>query len=118
MRVLVCGGRNFSDQQYLMQYLEALHKCTPITCIIQGEAKGADTMARTWAMLKGVPFASYPAAWNTGRSAGARRNVFMLHDGKPDIVIAFLGGAGTGHMCKIAEQAGVPLIRTWLEPKK
>lgn len=116
-RVLVCGGRDFLDQKYLMDYLDRFHKYSKISCIIQGEARGADVMAKTWAILRGVPFEGYPAKWENDRSAGPRRNILMLKQGKPDIVIAFQGGAGTAHMIKIAKAAGVETVSTWLERK-
>lgn len=33
----------------------------------------------------------------------------MLVEGKPDLVIAFPGGVGTAMMCRIAEEANVPV---------
>jgi len=37
------------------------------------------------------------------------RNLAMLEKFRPDILIAFHGGAGTMHMRRIAEAAGVPI---------
>lgn len=116
-RILVCGGRNFADQQYLMDHLDKRHAFQPITCIIEGGARGADSMARTWAILRGVPYEEYKANWDNGTSAGPRRNHLMLKQGKPDMVIAFQGGTGTAHMCKIAQEAGIDVVRTWLRRK-
>jgi hypothetical protein len=46
--------------------------------------------------------------WNKcGIGAGYFRNVQMLEEGKPDLVVAFLGGKGTAMMVKIARAAGV-----------
>lgn len=116
-RILVCGGRDFSNQQFMFSYLDRMHQHRPITCIIQGEARGADVMAKTWAILRNVPFEGYPANWDNGKSAGPRRNIYMLKHGKPDIVVAFVGGTGTAHMVRLAEQAGISTVRTWREQK-
>lgn len=54
MRVLVCGGRDFRDYKRLYDAMTSIHQETPISVVIQGEARGADTMARVWAMRNGV----------------------------------------------------------------
>jgi len=100
-----------------MDFLDRFHENSKISCIIQGEARGADTMAKTWAILRGVPFEGYPAKWENDRGAGPRRNILMLKQGKPDVVIAFKGGTGTAHMLKIAQAAKIATISTWLERK-
>lgn len=110
MRVLVCGGRNFSDTKRLFEVLSGYHKITPFTCLIHGAASGADTLAGKWASQIGIQIKAYPADWNKyGRSAGSVRNAQMLHDGKPDLVIAFPGGRGTANMIKLAKAANTPV---------
>lgn len=90
MRVLVCGDRNWSDVELLNRSLDTFHKELKISCVIEGEATGADTLARTWAQQTGVLVESYPANWaQYGRAAGPIRNKQMLEDGNPDYVIAF-----------------------------
>ena len=75
MRVLVCGGRNFSDTDLMAFSLGSIHKATPITCIIEGGALGADRFARRWAVDRGVWFETFPADWdNFGKRAGPIRN--------------------------------------------
>jgi hypothetical protein len=54
MRVLVFGGRDFSDRRWLFRVMDDLHARQPITCIIEGEASGADTLAREWAEDRGI----------------------------------------------------------------
>ena len=54
----------------------------------------------------------FPADWkNEGRHAALIRNERMLREGKPDLVIAFPGGNGTFHTCRLAEELGIPVIR-------
>lgn len=51
------------------------------------------------------------ADWeDLGRKAGPIRNQRMLDDGRPELVVAFPGGPGTAHMCRIAREAGVEVI--------
>lgn len=106
LRVLVCGGRGYSDQRYLNGYLDGFHNRMPIGLIIEGGASGADSLARTWAILRNIPYQTFHARWEQyGQAAGAIRNVEMLEDGKPDQVVAFPGGNGTDNMVKIAKVA-------------
>lgn len=116
MRVLVCGSRDYSNAEYLNRILSAMHAGTPFTCVIEGEARGADTLAREWAQANGVPVKRYPADWTTHhRAAGPIRNRQMLTDGKPDLVVAFPSvpmpqSKGTRNMVEQATKAGVKVI--------
>lgn len=111
MKVLVCGGRDYSDSKGLYLVLDSFHKVTPISLLIHGAARGADQLAANWASSRGIPLEAYPADWSLhGRAAGPRRNEKMLYEGKPDKVIAFPGGRGTAHMVGIARKAGVQVI--------
>lgn len=110
MRILVCGGRDFNDDALVRKAL--LPYFNKDLIIIQGEAKGADYLAKTWAKNYGVKYESYPADWTKyGKRAGYIRNHQMLVEGKPDLVIAFPGGKGTEMMIKLAEAAGVPVVK-------
>lgn len=108
MKILVCGGRNYTDNvkvhSILNEYL--------ISCIIHGAARGADTLAGKYAYFHNIPTEVYPAEWDKyGKSAGYIRNKQMLDKGKPDLVIAFPGGRGTNMMCDLAEKAGVLVLK-------
>jgi predicted Fe-Mo cluster-binding NifX family protein len=111
-RVIVSGSRIFREKKVLELVLEELQKEHPNLLIIEGEAKGADVMARDWAQENGVPFEKYPvtkADWEAkGKAAGVIRNKQMLDTGA-DLVIAFPVGQakGTNNMIKIARKAGV-----------
>lgn len=111
MKVLVCGGREYKDAERIRQVLSAFHAAQPIARLIEGGATGADKIAAAWAHSERVPFTTYPANWSYhGKAAGPIRNKRMLDEGKPDVVIAFPGGAGTAHMVKIAKDAGVEVL--------
>lgn len=108
MRVLVCGGRSFSDCGLVFATLDALAKSEVVDCIIEGDAPGADRIAGAWAKRRRVDLRLFPADWaKDGKAAGPRRNQKMLDHGKPDLVIAFPGGAGTADMVRRAKAAGV-----------
>ena len=111
MKVLVCGGRNYADRDHLNAELDRLHAERGFTQVIAGGARGADTLAEEWAKARGLPCDVYRADWKgLGRKAGPIRNERMLHEGRPALVVAFEGGRGTAHMCRIAREAGVEVI--------
>jgi len=110
MRLLVTGGRYFSNRQLLHQTLDLLHAQHPFTVVIHGAAGGADELAGQWANANQVPIEAYPAEWRRyGRAAGVLRNTAMLNSG-PDLVVAFPGGKGTADMVRKAEQAGLNVV--------
>lgn len=110
-RVLVCGGREFADDELLLETLDALHGATTFGCLMHGGANGADTLAGSWAANKGIDTIVFPAGWSgLGSFAGPRRNAFMLKEGRPTLVVAFPGGAGTEDMVRKAKRAGVRVI--------
>lgn len=113
MKVLVTGGRYFTDWSLVRDTLEGIHDKTPITLLIEGGATGADALAGDWAEMRGVPRQTFRADWDLhGKAAGPIRNSKMLKE-KPDLVVAFKGGSGTSDMIRKAEVAGITVRRTW-----
>lgn len=112
MRVLVCGGRDFEDATFLNWVLDTLHAKKPIEIIIHGCARGADSFADEWAVrTKGCTSYGVPADWKKhGQRAGMIRNRLMLENGRPDLVLAFEGGAGTRDMTSVAVAAKVKVL--------
>lgn len=114
MRVLICGDRNWDAPWPITIIVRALkHGAEPPT-IIEGEARGADTMAARSAERMGVALERYPAKWDEhGKAAGPIRNQQMLTEGKPDAVFAFhddiRASRGTKDMCDRAAKAGIPV---------
>lgn len=126
MRVLICGGRNFLDRNAAFDILDRLHDENldddPITCVIQGDAKGADRIGEEWAKDMGIPVETYPARWEDltqpgakiktrpdgsqyDAAEGSRRNTRMLDEGYPDFIVALPGGWGTFNMlCQATER--------------
>tara|TARA_B100000745_G_C20122409_1_gene384325 strand:+ start:816 stop:1202 length:387 start_codon:yes stop_codon:yes gene_type:complete len=111
MRVLVCGGREYNDEETLMNFLDKVHQTIQITTLIHGHAKGADTLGELWAKLNEIPSLGFRANWTKhGKAAGHIRNTKMLKEGRPDVVIAFPGGKGTKNMMDQTTKNNVPLI--------
>lgn len=118
MKILVCGGRDFKDSQFVYDTLDELDQRESITRIIHGTTYGADTFSDGWAMSRGRDVKRcpvLPTEWHSfGKRAGSMRNQRMLDEGKPDMVVAFKGGKGTADMVRRAKHAGVSVI----EPRK
>lgn len=113
LRLLVCGGRNFWDRGYLFEILNNIHRKRGISCVIHGNAMGADQLAGEWAVTNNVPEARYPAKWDLhGRAAGPIRNQQMLDEAAPDAVVAFPGGVGTRDMMQRSRRRGLPVWDT------
>lgn len=111
MRVLVCGGRDFNEREFIREKLDALHEEFSFSLVITGGASGADTEGFLWAKKKGIKTYIYQAEWSRyGLSAGYVRNRKMLEEGKPNVVICFPGGSGTANMKLLALKAGVKVI--------
>ena len=111
MRVLVCGGRHFSDVEFVHSVLNNLHKKNIITTLIEGDARGADRIAGYWARKNRVTNEKFPADWKKyGNAAGPIRNSQMLEEGKPDLVVAFPGGRGTRNMIERAKSVDVRVV--------
>ena len=111
MKVLVCGGRNYTNRERVEQELCALEIEHGMLTVIEGGATGADSLARSWAIGAGHALETCPADWEKhGKAAGPIRNQKMLDVHKPDLVLAFAGGRGTADMVRRARVAGVKIL--------
>ncbi len=119
MRLLVFGSRSWVDVPDLT-IVRALDALTPRpSVVIEGEARGADSLARLWASSRGVPVERFPvdnAKDGPWPAAGHRRNARMHREGKPDAAIGFISGLvgeplsrGSAGMAEICKRAGTPL---------
>lgn len=135
MRVLVCGGRDYRDEEAAFATLDQVHAEQPITLIIEGGQRtyengklvgGADLWGCRWTYRAGIGGLRFDADWSdlshpdalikTRRNgtrydarAGFRRNQRMIDEGKPDLVVAFPGGKGTADMVARARKAGIEI---------
>lgn len=111
MRILICGSRNWTNRKAIEDIIETM--CPGI--IIEGEAKGADTIASEIAQARHIQLLKFPAEWKLyGRGAGPIRNKKMLDEGKPDIVVAFhhniKDSKGTADMLKQAREKNIKTL--------
>lgn len=118
MIILVCGDRHWKDREMIEREITAVQSEFDVdndeVVIVEGEANGADKMARQYAVQVGIPVHPYPAQWSRfGRSAGPIRNQWMLDEEHPDLVLAFhddlANSSGTADMIEKAEKAGIPV---------
>jgi len=115
MKVIVCGSRNWTNREKIADrliFLQAVNRGVRVV-LIEGEARGADRLAREVGEELGFPVVPIPAEWDRhGKRAGIIRNAWMLLM-EPDLVIAFHENLeeskGTGHMVRIARKVGVPV---------
>jgi hypothetical protein len=112
IRLLVCGSREWWDRDLLRQVLSNGWWNQLIRVLVEGEARGADNMAREWAFDNGIEVEPYPADWDRyGKPAGPIRNQQMLDEGEPTLVVAFhddlYNSKGTRDMVKRAQRAGI-----------
>lgn len=112
MRVLVCGSRDF----IWIAPIASLMRTLPAgSVIIEGGAKGADTIARELARQLGFHVLEFPANWkHLGKAAGPVRNERMLKEGNPEAVLAFYTdmstSKGTKNMVMQATKAGIKVL--------
>lgn len=113
MRVIVCGGRNFNNRDFIWRKLDEILEIEGITEIAQGGCSGVDWSSKSWSLNRGVPMQEFPAEWDKyGFVAGPIRNREMFDEFKPDCVIAFCYGSGKGtkNMIDIAKKNGCRVI--------
>lgn len=79
MIAIFCGDRYWHDEAPIRAKLEELKK-EGLRLVIEGEARGADRLAREEALKLAIPVLAVPAEWGRlGRAAGAVRNAEMLN---------------------------------------
>lgn len=85
-KVMICGSRNIKDKEYIFSQLDAFTywqlACFEYLTLIEGEAKGVDTIAKEYAIQNGwEQITEYPADWDKyGKGAGFIRNEQMVKD--------------------------------------
>lgn len=123
MRVLVCGGRDFTDANFIRTALENLlfvgNKIPSELFIIEGAGPGVngqpscDQLVYEWRVANRIPGMRFPVdhvldgPWP---GAGPRRNLRMFKQGNPERGIAFPGGKGTANMVGIMKRAGLNVL--------
>lgn len=136
IRLLVCGGRDFTDAGLVERALSAVHRKKTIALLIEGgqisedrktkDRWGADWLCRQWAECMGIEVLTIVAKWDDVEAPGALvkfnksgmpynalagpwRNERLISEGRPDAAVSFPGGRGTADMVARIEAAMVPL---------
>ena len=92
----VAGGRDYQDMAAVQRILRPFI-FEDTWELVTGAARGADLLAEEYWRSKFRPYRGIPADWDTyGKAAGYRRNQYIAYNLKPEMLIAFPGGKGTG----------------------
>ena len=110
--IFTTGGRDYKDADRVFAALSATKAKYGASMLIQGGAKGADTLAKNWALSTGILGHTVEADWDRlGNWAGQERNqrmgalaLAMKKAGMSVHLVAFPGGKGTAGMIKIWEK--------------
>lgn len=105
MKVIIAGGRDFNNYSILFEKCERILKdVTSEIEVVNGLAKGADTLGGKFAKEKGYKTKEFPADWTKGKIAGYLRNNQMAK--YADALIAFWDGKskGTKSMIELAKK--------------
>lgn len=112
MRVVTTGGRSYKDKERVWRALDRLRELHGARlAICHGhEPYGCDDLVDQWCVKHGVAVFRSPAHWTAhGLPAGPIRNVAMLEHFRPELVLAFPGGAGTAHCVRSARALNIPV---------
>ena len=115
MKVIIAGSRTITDYKALAAAITAAGY--PISCVISGGARGADTLGEKYARNNNIPLKRYIPDWEKhGKSAGFLRNAEMVDNA--DGLIALWDGVsrGTPHTIRLAKQKGIPVYVATLPP--
>lgn len=119
MKVVVTGSREFKDDfraSLLIHEVVISLRAEGYDHLIHGKARGADSIAAAAAERIGMRVTAVPADWEAhGKRAGILRNILMLEEWEPDVVVAFWNGnsPGTRHMIETSKKRDLP-VRVWL----
>lgn len=110
-KLIVAGGRDFSDEALLMQGINQVLAELPddkVVSIVSGMAPGADTLAYQFAKDHKVRVYAMPADWKAnGKRAGYMRNVDMANASHGLLAFWDTKSKGTKHMIDIARAKGL-----------
>ncbi|MGJ0509312.1 MAG: hypothetical protein ACR652_19750 [Methylocystis sp.] len=129
MKAIVCGGRNVgrarqtttgvdaggeirrasAERKFVADKMSELHAAQPFTRIVGGNEGGAERLATHWATINGVPMSSVER--RNSRETTIQRNMRMLKEHAPELVVAFGGGESTEALLAEAQRTGVAVLR-------
>ncbi|WP_038250942.1 SLOG family protein [Ghiorsea bivora] len=114
MKLAVIGSRQYTNMVEMSAKIDGL---TPST-IISGGAKGADTLAKTYATKHNINMVEHKADWKQfGRGAGIIRNRTIVESA--DHILAFWDGSSLGTKSSIdyARKLNKPVTIIYFDSK-
>lgn len=110
MKIVVTGGRDYTNREHLYRVLAALN---PISIRVGDCPTGVDKFVWDWVEGKTTGIKVYEADWaKHGRAAGPIRNQQMIRENQDaNLVIAFPGGNGTENCVRNAIKYGLVVLR-------
>ena len=114
MRVIIAGGRDFTDKPRMINFIDSLVDNNQLPSrfeIVSGMAKGADCVGLALAKEYGLLVHEFPADWiKHGKPAGMIRNVDMANNADA-LIVAWDGKSrGTAHMIQTMQRMGKPVF--------
>jgi hypothetical protein len=117
MKLIVAGSRSVTDYSLVASAIDELvRKGMKISAIIDGTARGVDTLAARYATDHGIENIRVPADWKQfGPGAGRIRNIRMAEMG--DALLALWDGksSGTRTMIEAATKRGIQVHVVYCE---
>ncbi len=119
MKLIVAGSRDVTDYGLVASAIDELFRNgMEISAIIDGTARGVDTLASQYANEHGIENIRVPADWKQyGRGAGRIRNIRMAEMG--DALLALWDGksSGTRTMIETATKRGIQVHIVYCKDK-
>lgn len=122
LRLVVTGGRYYSNEATVAWALNTLHQRDGIELLIHGDASGGDRLCGAWATTNHIACQPCAADWNDmsepcvvkyrrdgspyNALAGFNRNQQMIDVWQPNYAVAFHGNNGTARYGKANDCGG------------
>jgi hypothetical protein len=111
MKLAVVGSRGFNDYDLLKSKLNDIHLRKPITCIVSGGAKGADSLGEKWANENNIETLIFIPEWDKyGKRAGFLRNEDIIKNSDAVVAIWDEVSKGTQHSISLAKKYNKPCL--------
>lgn len=112
-KLLVCGSRGITDKDWIKSNIETYWywnlACYKFPVMIEGEAKGVDSIAKEYAQENEWEIESYPADWEKyGKSAGYIRNEIMVKAADEVLILWDGSSKGTKNDIDLCERYNKP----------
>lgn len=106
IKLLIAGSRDILDYNLIEDNIKNPEN---IKCIISGCARGVDTLAIEYAKKHNILCVKCPANWDLyGKSAGYRRNKYMVSICTHALIIWDGKSKGTKHTIDLCKENNIP----------